>query len=47
MGDTMAGEDGEDGLPGATFIFPTYLSMHTLTSRIEHLIALMQVWLGS
>lgn len=27
MGDTMAGEDGEDGLPGATFIFPTYLPM--------------------
>ena len=24
-GDTLPGEDGEDGLPGATFIFPTYL----------------------
>ena len=25
MGDTLPGEDGEDGLPGAAFIFPTYL----------------------
>ena len=25
MGDTLPGEDGEDGLPGATFIFPTYI----------------------
>lgn len=24
-GDIMPGEDGEDGLPGAAFIFPTYL----------------------
>ena len=24
-GDTLPGEDGEDGLPGATFLFPTYL----------------------
>ena len=24
-GDTLQGEDGEDGLPGATFIFPTYV----------------------
>ncbi len=24
-GDTLLGEDGEDGLPGATFLFPTYL----------------------
>ena len=25
IGDTLPGEDGEDGLPGATFIFPTYV----------------------
>lgn len=25
MGDTLPGEDGEDGLLGATFIFPTYV----------------------
>jgi hypothetical protein len=26
-GDTLPGEDGEDGLQGATFLFPTYLPM--------------------
>ena len=25
MGDTLPGEDGEDGLPGVTFVFPTYV----------------------
>ena len=25
IGDTLPGEDGEDGLPGAVFLFPTYL----------------------
>ena len=25
MGDILPGEDGEDGLPGATFVFPTYV----------------------
>ena len=25
MGDTLPGEDGEDGLPGVVFLFPTYI----------------------